>query len=356
MIFSTLIVLLLIPSLACTRSANSPQQLTAIAERGMVARVTEAFLATEAQKHITPTATFTNTPTETLLPEVETATAAALLTATVTQTPTMTPTVTYTPTITPTVPTPRSTFPVETIAPGTATATAAFVYPTSTPTPDIPIPELKLNFTNKAFYAAQTGDTAQAIALRYGTTTDRLIGLEYPDSEGFLKPGTLLLVNNAPKRNFSSGMRILPDEYIVMGYPSIGYDLAYEVEQAGGFLSSYEEYTSSGTLSGTEIIQKVALDYSVSPIVLLELLEYKSHWVYGQPRSIVEEYYPLGWLGENSQGLYKQMTWAAQELSLGYYGWRYGKISEIPFYKYPQPEEPIYFNPNLNAGSVAIQY
>ena len=355
LIFCTLVVLALIPSLACTRSANSPQQLTAIAERAAVSRVTEAFRATEEQKHITPTATFTNTPTETMLPEAETATAAALMTATPIATATMTPTITDTPTVTPTRPTPRSTFPVETISPSTATSTPEALLSTPTPTPDIPLPVLYSYFNNKTFYVVQNGDTAQAICSRFGTTVKNLIGLADTEDEGFLKPGTLLLVN-APKRNFSSGLRILPDEYIVMGYPSIGYDLAYEVEQAGGFLSTYEEYTASGTLTGTEIIQKVALDYSISPIILLELLEYKSHWVSGQPRTIVEEYYPLGWLGENSQGLYKQMTWAAQELSLGYYGWRYGKLSEIPFYKYPQPDEPIYFNPLLNAGSVAIQY
>ena len=355
LIFSTLLVLLLVPSLACERSANSPQQLTAIAERAAISRITEAARATEAQKYITPSATFTNTPTETLEPAVETATAAALLTATLTPTFTMTPTVTDTPTVTPTVPTPRSTFPVETISPFTATATSEFTEPTATATPDIPLHPLRSNFDNKDFYITQTGDTAKAIAYRYGIEPKYLYGLVDPDNESFLKPGTQLLIL-APDRKYSSGMRILPDEYIVMGYPSIGYDLAYEVDQAGGFLSTYEEYTSSGMLSGTEIVQKVALDYSISPIVLLELLEYKSHWVYGRPRSIAEEYYPIGWMGENSQGLYKQLTWAAQELSLGYYGWRYGKVSEIPFYKYPGPDEPIYFNPVLNAGSVAIQY
>ena len=141
-----------------------------------------------------------------------------------------------------------------------------------------------------------------------------------------------------------------------MGYPSIGYDLDYEVRQAGGYLATYKEYTSSGNMTGTEIVQKLAVDYSISPIILLELLEYKSHWVYDSPHSIVEEHYPLGWLGENSEGLYKQLSWAAQTLSKGYYGWRYGTVSEIPFYKNPKPDTPIYFNPLLNAGSVAIQY
>ena len=356
LILGTLVLLFLIPALACTRSANSPQQLTAIAEKAIRARGTAAVMATEQEKLITPTATFTETPTatksaETLAAETEVARLAAM----VTPTPTNTPTATDTPTVTPTVPTPRSTFPVETIAPATATATPENLPPTATATPDIPLPILSPNFTNKAFYIVQTGDTADAIAYRYGTTTDHLTGLDNEDTETFLEPGKLLLINVKP-RTFSSGMRILPDEYIVMGYPSIGYDLEYEVRQAGGYLSTYTEYTASGLLTGSELISKVSIDYSISPIILLELLEYKSHWVSGQPRSIVEEHYPLGWLGENSEGLYKQLTWAAQELSKGYYGWRYGTVAEIPFYKNPKPDEPIYFNPLLNAGSVAIQY
>ena len=352
-----ILFLLVFLSAACThtRKANSPQQLTAIADRVNILRVTEAMLETEEQRYVTPSATPTITPTETLPPEAETATAAFIATSSLTPTVTLTPEPSDTPTITPTTVTPRATFPVETIAPSTATATAEFAEPSATATPNIPLPDLTSDFNNKAFYVVQNGDTAQSIAFRYGTDTNHITGLNSPETEGFLKPGTLLLVK-APKHVYSSGTRILPDEYIVMGYPSIGYDLEYEVQRAGGYLSTYTEYTSSGTLTGTEIIQKVAIDYSVSPIILLELLEYKSHWVSGQPHTIVEEHYPLGWLGDNSEGLYHQLTWAAQELSLGYYGWRYGELAEIPFYKYPQPETPIYFNPHLNAGSVAIQY
>ena len=61
----TLLLLLLIPALACTRTVNSPQQLTAVAERAAISRVTEAVIATELQRYITPTATFTVTPTPT---------------------------------------------------------------------------------------------------------------------------------------------------------------------------------------------------------------------------------------------------------------------------------------------------
>lgn len=342
-----LLLLFLIPSLACTRSANSPRQLTAIAEQAIRYRGTAAQISTEEAAHITPTETYTPTVTDT--PD------AALLEETAEPTVTNTPEPTDTPTVTPTVPTPRKTFPVETIAPETPTATPKFTTPTPTATPNIPLPELHADFTGKNFYVVQNGDTAEAIAYRYGTTVEKISGLGDKPTNTFMKAGTLLLLK-APQRSFSSAMRILPDEYIVMGYPSIGYDLEYEVQQAGGYLAGYSEYTSSGSLTGTEIIHKIAVDYSISPIILMELLEYKSHWVYGYPHSIVEEHYPLGWLGENTEGLYKQLSWAAQTLSRGYYGWRYGSVSEIPFFKNPKPDTPIYFNPLLNAGSVAIQY
>ena len=346
-IAGVLMILMLIPSLACTRSANSPRQLTAIAEQAIRYRGTAARISTEEAAHITPTETFTPTVTETPDP--------AMTQETAEPTVTNTPLPTDTPTITPTVPTPRSTFPVETIAPETPSATPEYLPPTATATPDIPLPELTSNFTGKTFYVVQNGDIAEAVAYRFGTTVDKISGLGDKPTNTFMKAGTLLLLK-APPRNFSSGMRILPDEYIVMGYPSIGYDLEYEVQQAGGYLADYSEYTSSGPLTGTEIIQKISADYSISPIILMELLEYKSHWVYGRPGTIVEEHYPLGWLGENTEGLYKQLSWAAQTLSKGYYGWRYGTVSEIPFFKNPKPDEPIHFNPLLNAGSVAIQY
>ena len=50
LLFSTFLFLFLLPALACKRTVNSPHQLTAVAEKAAIARVTAAVEATEHQK------------------------------------------------------------------------------------------------------------------------------------------------------------------------------------------------------------------------------------------------------------------------------------------------------------------
>jgi LasA protease len=51
--------------------------------------------------------------------------------------------------------------------------------------------------------------------------------------------------------------------------------------------------------------------------------------------------------------LYPQLAWAVNELSIGYYGWREGLLTEIQF---PDGVSTPRLAPELNAGSVALQY
>ena len=173
MIFGTLLMLIIMPSLACTRTANSPQQLTAIAERAAVLLATEAVRATEDQRLVTPSATFTTTPTDTQQPQTATAIAETLNAASPTPTFTLTAAPTEIPTITPTVPTPRSTYPVETIAPSTATATPEYIEPTLTPTPDIPLPDLYTNFSNKKSCESTRSSTPRTHSQYHKTQRNR---------------------------------------------------------------------------------------------------------------------------------------------------------------------------------------
>ena len=46
LLFGTFLFLFLLPALACKRTVNSPHQLTAVAEKAAIARVTAAVEAT----------------------------------------------------------------------------------------------------------------------------------------------------------------------------------------------------------------------------------------------------------------------------------------------------------------------
>jgi murein DD-endopeptidase MepM/ murein hydrolase activator NlpD len=96
----------------------------------------------------------------------------------------------------------------------------------------------------------------------------------------------------------------------------------------------------------------VAIENSINPRLLLALLEYQSGWVYGECGNLAQQDYPLGHIILNRKGLYQQLAWAVNQLSIGYYGWREGLLTEIQF-----PDNvTARLAPDLNAGTVALQY
>jgi len=82
------------------------------------------------------------------------------------------------------------------------------------------------------------------------------------------------------------------------------------------------------------------------------LLEYQNHCVGGQPDPGFDPDYPLGSFNHHFKGLYRQISWAATQLSVGYYGWRDGTIDEIRL----SDGRIVNPAPEANAGSVALQY
>ena len=62
--------------------------------------------------------------------------------------------------------------------------------------------------------------------------------------------------------------------------------------------------------------------------------------------------YPMGYQNPFYKGMFSQMVWAVNQLSIGYYGWRTGMITELSF---PDGTH-LRLDPRLNAGTVAIQY
>jgi hypothetical protein len=74
--------------------------------------------------------------------------------------------------------------------------------------------------------------------------------------------------------------------------------------------------------------------------------------VTGQPANKTAEDYPLGYVAEHKEGLLHQIIWAVNQLSIGYYGWREGRINEIRF----KDGATARLEPTINAGTVAVLY
>ncbi|MCX6069072.1 MAG: LysM peptidoglycan-binding domain-containing protein, partial [Chloroflexi bacterium] len=204
-------------------------------------------------------------------------------------------------------------------------------------------------------YQSQSGDTLNAVMNRFGISADQIISdVVLPPKDALIPIGTLLLI---PKRSaaveFSPSKRTIPDSEIVLGPATIGFDIMEYVNVQNGFLAYYTEYVmSGGTLNGAQAVERLAQENSLSPRILLAIIEYESHWVLGKPTNLAQDEYPLGYVDYRYRGLFRQLMWASGTLSDGFYRWRSGDLIELTFID----GSTMRLDPNLNAGTAAIQY
>ena len=217
-----------------------------------------------------------------------------------------------------------------------------------TPTADIPVDAS----APPTLYLAQAGDTLNALAVRFGVNPIEIVSEKAIPDDGFIQPNQLLMI---PQRiaNTTFSDHLFPDSEVVYSPSAADFDPEVFVESIGGYLSDYSEYLgSTGQTNGADVIQRVASENSINPRLLLSLLEYQGRWVFNEPGSLSETDYPLGHVDLDRRGLYRQLVWAVNQLSVGYYGWREGNLTELRF----TDGNTIRLAPDLNAGTVAVMY
>jgi LasA protease len=270
---------------------------------------------------------------------------------------------------TPTAPIPTVTVPVTaTVPPPTPTAITIFTDPRPTglptaafpftPTFNIPSPVAEKSSTPESsnepiLYYAQSGDTLDALAARFGVGAQEITSPKTIPGSTLIDAGTLLIIPDRIDKETSPDVQILPDSEIVYSATAANFNSDQFIVNAGGHLSAYREYLgSTGWTTGVQAMKRLADENSVNPRLLLAVLEYESHWVYSAPATTLGEEYPMGFQSLKYKGLFMQMVWAVNQLFNGYYGWRTGTLTELTF-----PDgETLRLHPELNAGTVAIQY
>jgi LasA protease len=223
--------------------------------------------------------------------------------------------------------------------------------PTFIPTPN-PTRTAVIDPTEEQIYIVQRGDSLSGIAQRYGVTVESLVEANSIPNENILHAGQALIIPLAIQ-SMGPAFKIIPDSELVYGPAAQGFDVASFLEGRDSYLAIYTEEVYGQQWSGAEIVERVALEQSINPRLLLALLEYESGWISQSTVSETAAFYPMNYRERPSQiyGLYRQLEWAGKMLMTGYYGWRQRGLSATLL----ADGTRVGLDPTLNAGTAGVQ-
>jgi LasA protease len=200
-------------------------------------------------------------------------------------------------------------------------------------------------------YTTRPGDTAGALARRFGVEMDTIFPSGQQPPQAMLQPGIELAIPNhlGPVETFPL---LLPDSEVVYSPAAKGFSTAEYIQSAAGYLSTHSEVIDGETFTGAQIVDRVAVETSIDPRLLLAFLQSRSGWVTGQPVNPQQIDYPIGFYAGGYRGLYKELILTARQLTIGYYGWRSGSLVELEF----TGGDRLRIDPLENPATVALQY
>lgn len=164
-------------------------------------------------------------------------------------------------------------------------------------------------------------------------------------------PGRVSLEEPASTVGFQDGIQIIPDAELPYSPAQLGFDAAAFISEQRGYLQGYSEEVDGVLLSGAQIVEQVSLYYSVNPRLLLALLEYRAGWV-SQSDPAYRGKSPLFQADSSREGLFTQLSWAANTLNRGYYTHEVNAFPSITL----ADGEVVALPAALNDASAALYY
>ena len=203
-------------------------------------------------------------------------------------------------------------------------------------------------------YEAQTGDTLDALAARFNTTVEeiRMANVIIPPDATTMPPGMPMKIPIYTRALWGTSYQMLSDAAFVNGPDTLSFDTQTFIEGHNGWLRDYQAWAFDGNRSSGEIIDYVAISYSISPKLLLALLEYQGGGLSQAFLDLPNEREILGLTSDYWTGVYLQLSYAANILNDGYYRWREGDLLEFDI----ADGTLIRPDPWQNAATVALQY
>jgi hypothetical protein len=192
----------------------------------------------------------------------------------------------------------------------------------------------------------------RAIAAHFNTTVEEVLAANPGlPQDATLSPGLAITV---PAYYFPLGgpaLKIIPDSELVYGPTTAGFDLAAYLASQLGYLKNLSAYVADRQRTSAQTILYVAQHYSINPRLLLALMEWRTGALTQAGASSRASDRPFGPV-EGTGGFYSQLRWAAEQLSIGYYGWRSGDLTTLTLGEGYQSRVDMY----QNAGTVGVQY
>lgn len=216
-----------------------------------------------------------------------------------------------------------------------------------TPNPPADLPDLREDVET---YIVQPGDTLMRIALLYSVSVEQIIVYNQLTNPDYLEVGQILQIPAPAPLEPGPAFKIIPNSELIDGPTAADFNVSAFVKDTNGYLRRYNEVVDGVELSGADIIARISHDFSINPRLLLTLLEYQSNWL--TKNNPDERKYPIGLPDPNRDSLYRQLSWAADNLNQGYYLWR---VNALPAFVLADGSL-VPANPTINEATAGIQY
>ncbi|MCK5793170.1 MAG: LysM peptidoglycan-binding domain-containing protein [Anaerolineales bacterium] len=220
----------------------------------------------------------------------------------------------------------------------------------------IPVPERPVYAPGELVdYTVQSGDTLPNLANRFNTSIEEILNENpvIPEDATTLPPGLPMQIPIYYEALWGSQFQIIPNCAFVNGPAQIDFDINGFIQSQPGWFKYFEQFAAEEQRSGAEIISYISTSFSISPKLLLAILEYQLNALSDPttPDNLLDGY-PLGYRSSGYHGLYIQLVWAANILNQGYYGWQGNHLDTLEFMdrtiEHPDPWQ--------NSATVALQY
>ncbi len=222
-------------------------------------------------------------------------------------------------------------------------------FPTA-PTPDAPHPLPALR-TQTEVYTVLPGDTLARIARQFGVSVRVIVEANKLENPDLLEIGQVLTVPPPKPQGTGPDFKIIPDAELVYGPSSVPFDVEGWINYFDGYLAHYWEEVNGRSLNGAQVVMSIAQDYSVNPRLLLAILQYQGGWLVNKNLEKAAEDYPIGVRDPQRKGLYRQLSWAANNLNRGYYLWKVNGVATWSL----SDDTLLNIAPTINAGTAAVQ-